>query len=314
MTGAEQDESVRKRYYEEMAQLIKKEYGAREVIVLNDIVRNATKADQRGSDNPFAGGGNGVNGYANVVHTDFRAAKARTKLHEQPKREVHGKFMLVNAWRNISDHRPIYNNTLACCDQQTVASPADYCRVDVPISEEAQAEQYRLWTHSAPRHLWYYFPHMMKDEVLLFTQYDSDTHAPARFCFHTAFYDPAVDANQPPRESVEVRAIAFFGHGPDRRSEAFSISHLLKQLAQGASHRLVQASELPDLVDEAAYSGKTNETFIKDLCAERNLTYQDLQWQPGPGGEGILEELKALNVFERRRFLNPPADEQEDPG
>ena len=109
-----------------------------------------------------------------------------------------------------------------------------------------------------------------------------------------------------------MRAIAFFGHGPDRRSEAFSISHLLKQLAQGASHRLVQASELPDLVDEAAYSGKTNETFIKDLCAERNLTYQDLQWQPGPGGEGILEELKALNVFERRRFLNPPADEQED--
>ena len=46
-------------------------------MVLNNIVRNAGKADKRGSDNPFAGGGNGVNGYANVVHTDFRAASAR---------------------------------------------------------------------------------------------------------------------------------------------------------------------------------------------------------------------------------------------
>ena len=172
-------------------------------------------------------------------------------------------------------------------------------------------DRYRLWTHSAPRHLWYYLPHMVKDEVLLFTQFDSDTHAPARFCFHTAFHDPAVDANQPQRESVEVRAIAFFENGPDRSSEAFDVGQLLHQLAQGASHQLVQASELPDLVDEAAYSGKMNETFIKDLCAERSLPYQFLQWQPGPRGEEILEELKALKVFERRRFLNPPAEEQE---
>lgn len=46
-----------------------------------------------------------------------------------------------------------------------VASPGDYLSVDVPLTKEAHAEQYRLTAHSAPRHAWYYFPHMMQDEV-----------------------------------------------------------------------------------------------------------------------------------------------------
>ena len=82
-------------------ELIKRAYGAKTVVVLNDIVRNAGKADRRGNANPFAGGGNGVNGYANVVHTDFRAAKAVEKFDQRPKRRQypHGKYMLINTWR-----------------------------------------------------------------------------------------------------------------------------------------------------------------------------------------------------------------------
>ena len=34
--------------------------------------------------------------------------------------------MLINAWRNIDDKDPIYNNTLACCDQHSVRSPGDF--------------------------------------------------------------------------------------------------------------------------------------------------------------------------------------------
>ena len=50
--------------------------------------------------------------------------------------------MLINTWRNISEEHPIYNNTLACCDQQTVSSPEDFARVDVPLTAQAHAEQY----------------------------------------------------------------------------------------------------------------------------------------------------------------------------
>merc|ERR1740138_1590765 len=149
-------ENITDRYYREQEDLIKRQTGASHVIILNNIVRNAGRADDRGTSNPFAGGG--VNGYANVVHTDFRARRSVQKFFEQPQSQrmtrpvaagvPHGKWMLLNTWRNISDTNPIYNNTLACCDQQTVSSPDDYVSVDVPLSAEAHAEQYRLASHT----------------------------------------------------------------------------------------------------------------------------------------------------------------------
>ena len=42
-----------------------------QVLVMNYLIRNNKKADQRGSDNPFAGGGNGVNGYASKYFVSF---------------------------------------------------------------------------------------------------------------------------------------------------------------------------------------------------------------------------------------------------
>ena len=51
---------------------------------------------------------------------------------------------------------------------------------------------------------------MTNDEVLLFKHYDSDVRLTGRNCFHTAFNDPACTVDMPPRESIEVRALAFF--------------------------------------------------------------------------------------------------------
>eukprot|EP00746_Dinoflagellata_sp_MGD_P144714 gnl/MRDRNA2_/MRDRNA2_77418_c0_seq1.p1 gnl/MRDRNA2_/MRDRNA2_77418_c0~~gnl/MRDRNA2_/MRDRNA2_77418_c0_seq1.p1 ORF type:complete len:730 (+),score=139.21 gnl/MRDRNA2_/MRDRNA2_77418_c0_seq1:92-2191(+) len=323
-------DTVKRIYYKEQEELIKQQTGATQVVILNDIVRNAGKADKRGNDNPFAGGGNGVNGYANVVHTDFRARRAVTKFYEQPDHKEmirergdgpKGKYMMINTWRNISEDRPIWNNTLACCDHQTVDSPGDYVSCDVPISPEAHAEQYRLKTETAPKHHWYYFPHMMKDEVLMFIQFDSDTNADARFCFHTAFSDPTVDPELPARESVETRAILFFPPPPDvimsgrklidviREVHAGNVVDLCKQMAEAAAHGILQPGELEDLTDKASYQGAQNEDFIMQLCIERGIPYEPHQWQPGHRAEQMLEELKALKTFERTRFLEGPKDE-----
>lgn len=320
-------------YYREQEDLIKRMTGASTVVILNNIVRNAGKADDRGTSNPFAGGGNGVNGYANVVHTDFRARRSVQKFYEQadshemtrPARggAPHGKWMLINTWRNISDSNPIYNNTLACCDQQTVSSPDDYVSVDVPLSADAHAEQYRLKKNTQDKHLWYYFPRMMKDEVLMFTQFDSDPKAPARFCFHTAFNDPTVDPALPARESIECRAICFFPTPGELRGGGLihyirevhpgNVGDLLKQLAQGAANGLLQPGEIEALVDKAAYDGAQNEGFIRSLCAEKGIPYQPGQWEAGPEGENILAELDALTTFARANFLKGPRPEEELP-
>merc|ERR1712217_987451 len=68
-------------------------------------------------------------------------------------------------------------------------------------------ENYSLKASEA--HKWHYYPRMQKDECLVFKVYDKKEDGP-RFTFHTAFDDPLTTKDSPARESIEVRAIAFF--------------------------------------------------------------------------------------------------------
>ena len=60
-----------------------------------------------------------------------------------------------------------------------------------------------------PQHRWVYFPEMRRDEAVVFKVYDSDKNR-ARFTAHTSFADPATPSNAPLRQSIEIRAFAFF--------------------------------------------------------------------------------------------------------
>jgi hypothetical protein len=51
---------------------------------------------------------------------------------------------------------------------------------------------------------------MDRDEALVFKVYDSATDGRARFTAHSAFDDPTSPPNAAPRESIEMRTIAFF--------------------------------------------------------------------------------------------------------
>ena len=62
----------------------------------------------------------------------------------------------------------------------------------------------------SPAHRWYYMPKMRADETLLLKCYDSLTDGTARFAPHTAFADPATPKDAPPRESIDIRTIAFY--------------------------------------------------------------------------------------------------------
>ena len=129
-------EIVEKVYYAEMKTQIKRLTKCDDVVILGHLARDAVAADRRGKDNPFAGGGNGVNGYVSVVHTDFRMEKAyelarRLSKGDADKRDRNSRFMFINAWRNVDSKDPIYNNTLACCDGKTVQSVLP-CDVRLP--------------------------------------------------------------------------------------------------------------------------------------------------------------------------------------
>merc|ERR1711879_443380 len=188
-------QTVERMYYAEMKRAIKSSTGCDEVHILEHIVRDAGAADSRGKKNPFAGGGNGINGYAGVVHTDFRADRAEELARSQGNGLLdQRRYMIVNTWRNISDENLIYNNTLALCDAKTVRGVLP-CDVEHPNLK--RSEQYRLHPARAGEHRWFYWPHMHKDELLIFKQYDSNPKARARYCFHTAFNDPTIPKDAP---------------------------------------------------------------------------------------------------------------------
>lgn len=60
----------------------------------------------------------------------------------------------------------------------------------------------------SPKHRWWYFSNMTRDEVVMLKFYDSD-HSQAWRAPHTAFRDPSFP-NAVTRESIEVRTIAYF--------------------------------------------------------------------------------------------------------
>jgi len=229
-------------YYQEMESLIQQTLGADRVFVFASQVRNSTKAAELnpGELNPFEektptmrAMGNPaqvaqvapvqVSSYASKVHTDFTGSKSAEKFCRAAGLPdgVKVRYVLINAWRNISDTDPIYNHPLAVFDSTSVTD-AEMVRVNEQLKHGARcqfrdgmstndcAEQYRLTAERAGDHRVFYYPHMRKEEVLLFKQFDSDPSRSSRFTFHSSFSDPAVATSLPKRESVEVRAMAIF--------------------------------------------------------------------------------------------------------
>merc|ERR1711998_436030 len=142
------------------------------------------------------------------------------------------------------------------------------------MSTNECAEQYRLTAERAREHEWYYYPHMRKDEVLLFKQFDSDPRNSSRFTFHSSFIDPNVEAHLPKRESVEVRAMAIFiEEPPNVKARVAHNLALLRQpaytlqgrLAARAARGLLDPAEVERLADQAALQNIPDEVILQQL-------------------------------------------------
>jgi hypothetical protein len=193
-------------YYGEMEELLQRKMGAEKVVIFNHQVRNEVKS------------GSGFGGYARGIHVDYAPSWAEQRFRDILNEKItseeerikfsKGRFVVLNTWRNISN-QPIQQDTLAVCDETSVVKPDDYILSDF-YGKDNSGKQLRMASRNASKHRWYYYPSMTRDEVLVFKMYDSDTTRAARSCFHTAFCNPTAPVDAPARESIEVRAIAFF--------------------------------------------------------------------------------------------------------
>ncbi len=238
-----QHAEVVREYYGQCEELLREATGTPHVFAFDHNVRSAAgKESKRRID-----GGQQVQGPAHLVHGDYTLTSAPERLQQLSKPpsgndtlcavlaageslvapalagralEEHGRFALINVWRNIAA-APVATHPLALCDAQSVR-PEDLVVFEIHYRDRV-GENY--FAKHASRHRWYYYPAMTREEALLIKQWDSagplarskgqagdgdEPDSPCTFSFHSAFEDPSTPPDAPERWSVEVRCVVVY--------------------------------------------------------------------------------------------------------
>jgi hypothetical protein len=190
---------IRATYYPEMEALVKAQTGAARVVVFDHTLRTADDAAREARK---------IREVVRRVHNDYTEwsgpQRLRDLLPQEAEALLRRRFAIVQVWRPI--RYPVETFPLAICDAQSL-SPAD-----LVVSERrypGRIGQTYAITHN-PAHRWYWFPHMRREEALVFKVYDSIKDGVARWTAHTAFDDPTAPPGARPRESIEIRTLALF--------------------------------------------------------------------------------------------------------
>ncbi|MGH7779102.1 MAG: CmcJ/NvfI family oxidoreductase [Candidatus Binataceae bacterium] len=192
------DREVREVYYPEVERMVREATGAARVLVFDYNLRCRARAKQ---------GEKGIQEPVKVAHNDYTIKsgpqRVRDLLPAEADELLKNRFAVINVWRPIRG--PVQESPLAVCDAQSIEAQ-DFVIHEL-IYRDRKGEVYSVAYN--PKHRWYYFPQMAREEVMLLKCYDSRTDV-ARFSAHSAFDDPTSAADPVPRESIEVRTLAFF--------------------------------------------------------------------------------------------------------
>jgi len=194
------DEAEIKRvYYPEMETLIKADSGAKRVVVFDHTLRTADDELRESKK---------IREVVRRVHNDYTEwsgpQRVRDLLPDEAEELLKRRFAIIQVWRPI--RHPVETYPLAIADARTLSPD------NLVISERRYpnriGQTYAI-TYN-PAHKWFWFPRMRRDEALVFKVFDSMKDGRARWTAHTAFEDPTTPPHARPRESIEIRTLAFF--------------------------------------------------------------------------------------------------------
>jgi hypothetical protein len=190
---------LREIYYPEMIDLIKAQSGAKRVVVFDHTLRTADDADRAARK---------IREVVPRVHNDYTEwsgpQRVRDLLPDEAETLLKGHFAIIQVWRPI--RYPVETFPLAMCDAQSISPD------DLIVTERRHPNRIGQ-TYSVsynPGHRWFWFPLQRREEAIVFKVYDSLTDGRARWSAHTAFDDPTSPPDARPRESIEIRTLAFF--------------------------------------------------------------------------------------------------------
>ena len=193
------EDEVRRVYYPEMQALVKSETGAARVEVFDHTLRTAD--DELRETHK-------IREVVRRVHNDYTEwsgpQRVRTFLPQEADELLRRRFAVIQVWRPI--RHPVETWPLAIADAQSI-SPESLVVTERRYPERI-GQTYAITFD--PGHRWYWFPRMRPDEALVFKTYESQKASRARWTAHTAFEDPTAPPDARPRESIEIRTLAFF--------------------------------------------------------------------------------------------------------
>lgn len=193
------EDEVRSVYYKEIEQLIKDVSGAKRVLVFDHTLRSADNAVREEKQ---------ISGPVRNAHNDYTEwsgpQRVRDLMPDEAEELLKHRFAVIQVWRPIRN--PVQSEPLAIADGRTVGSKG--LIPSARVYPDRVGEVYHS-TYNAD-HRWYYFPDMQRNEALVFKTFDSAKDGRTRWTAHCAFDDPNTPPGAPPRESIEMRALAFF--------------------------------------------------------------------------------------------------------
>jgi hypothetical protein len=216
-------EEVNAIYPSEVAEAIKEITGADRVATMGWMVRTSGDLSAYAREEVGYQHQGGVQPPAGEAHVDSspdRVDRMAQRIHQErfAGDPPYSRYLYMSFWRTFSP--PPQDYPLALCDGNSVGDdegvPNTMFVVDKipdreqmlrPMADEDKAIAAAIFHHN-PRHRWWYFSNMTRDEILLFVFHDSRRVRPWRVP-HTAFRDTSRPEVRP-RESIELRSVAYF--------------------------------------------------------------------------------------------------------
>ena len=197
------DETIKTHFYDEVTSFLKKDVGAKRVVVFDHTIRAKGNENQQTSETTTT-----QRAPVMLVHCDYTPNSGPQRVRQVLPGEADGllsrRVAFFNFWKPL--RRRVEERPLAMCN---VRSSVERDFVTMALRYRDRDGEIFVMRHS-PRHEWWYFPKMTPEHVILLKTYDSETDGRARFVGHSAFEDPTSPPDAPFRESIEVRTMAFF--------------------------------------------------------------------------------------------------------
>ena len=210
-------------YPQEVTEVVKQLTGADRIALRGWMVRTSGDLSKRQHKVVGYKHQGGIQPPASDAHVDYmpdRATMMADTIYKEsfPGEKPYSRFIASSLWRTFSE--PPQDWPLALCDGSTVGAdegtPNALIIVDeIPDRETMLADMWEEKTvitaaifRYNPKHRWWYFSNMNRDEVVLLKFHDSDPSSVQRVP-HTAFHDLSF-ADAHPRESIEFRTFAYF--------------------------------------------------------------------------------------------------------